>query len=263
MGTYAEVELEDSSDSAVEVVRAIFDRVDQTMSIYKPKSDISKINFAAGKETVAVDPWVTDIIQKSRIAYGKTGGAFSINVLAPGIRLGIKPAFAMPVLLDEPVPRIGDDRIQVTSSPPSVFLPVAGMGLDLGGIAKGYALDRAAEALRRMGVRRFLLSLGRQVYAADPPFGKRGWPVQIDGEDEIRYIRNESISVSRQGIMTDTGHIVDPRTGLPVSNERWVAVGASEGWIADMASKVPMVNQELVSKLKSDYPAIHWIEIHR
>lgn len=263
MGTYAEVEIENSSmaDSAVATVREIFDRVDRTMSIYKPQSDLSKINFAAGRAAVAVDPWVGDIIEKSRTAYGKTGGAFSINVLAHGIRLGIKPAFAMPSHLGESLSHIGDDSIQV--SPTLVSLPLAGMGLDLGGIAKGYALDRAAEALLRMGVRRFLLSLGRQVYAADAPFGRKGWPVQIEGEEEIRYIRNESISVSQQGVMTDTGHIVDPRTGIPVSGERWIAVSASQGWIADMASTALMVNPGLVSKLESDYPEINWIQIRR
>lgn len=263
MGTYAEVQLwEDGKGDpreAIDAVREVFDRVNRTMSVYDPASDISRANALAGIHPARVDRWLTDLVKKSKQAHAITGGAFSINILNPSIALGIKPGRGE-LRCD---PRLGDDRIEVSGLSGTLFLPDASLALDLGGIAKGYALDRAAQALRARGRSIFFVSLGRDVLAGDPPPGESGWPIQLEHEMETRWIANQSISVSRQGLMSDTGHILNPRTGRPVSAGRVAAVAARRGWVADMASTALMVDPKLSPRLRAAYADILWIQVGR
>lgn len=258
MGTFAEVRLvaadAEKGEAAIEAVRQVFDRVDRTMSVYRSSSDITRVNFAAGKESVVVDPWLAEVVEKAKQGWSVTRGAFSLNVLRAGIRLGLKPAEAMPPESPgEELSIFGDDLIEVSTKPPTVFLPRPGMGIDVGGIAKGFALDRAAQELRSRGFRAYLIDLGRSVIAGDAPPGEPGWTVMIEGENSPREISQISISVSRQGVFSDTPHIVNPSTGDPVPSTRWIAVSASDAWVADMASTALLVDPSLADTLSLRY----------
>lgn len=262
MGTWAEAKISSNDTAganlAIEAVRDVFDRIDRTMSIYRPQSDISRLNFAAGETFVAVDTWLVDLLRKSKLAHKITNGAFSIDVLAPGIALGIKPAFAMPPFEK---PQSGRDQQIIIDASGAVRVP-KNAGIDVGGIAKGYALDRAAEELTRRGFESFFLSLGRSVFAGTAPDESEGWTIIIEGEEETRTIADFSVSVSRQGLVTDTGHIVDPRTGESVRRLEWTAVAARRGWVADMASTALMVEPGLKQALKERYPSIEWVVLN-
>lgn len=262
MGTWAEVVVQAPDDTTgrrgVEGVRRVFDRVDRTLSLYRENSDLRRINRAAGEGPVAVDPWVARIVRRGRTFERMTGGAFSMNVLGPQVREGMKSSR----LRDH-----GDQSgaaagsIRVYDDPPRVHLTRPGMALDAGGIAKGFALDRAAEGLEARGIDRFLIRLGRSVMVGEAPRGDpAGWPVDLPGEPEPRRIVHQSIAVSRQP--ADTGaHLLDPRSGRPVPAGRRALVSARTGWVADAVSTALAVEPTLTRRLMRAHPSIRWIRI--
>ncbi len=126
-----------------------------------------------------------------------------------------------------------------------------GMRLDLGGIAKGYALDEAAAVLRREGIRQFLVSGGGDMVVGEPPPASKGWRVEAGVFDATNappprflLLRNTGLATSGdtfQRVEIDGirySHIVDPRTGMGLTDHGLVTVIAPSGMIADALSKV-------------------------
>ncbi len=261
MGTWAEVVLEASDDTTarqgVASVRRVFRRVDRTLSLYREDSDLRRVNRAAGRGPVAVDPWVIRVVRHGRAMQRISGGAFSMNVLGPQVKRGMKPA-RLGNRSDRPE---AGGRIRLYGEPPRVALTGKGMGLDAGGIAKGFALDRAAGALKARGIDRYLIRLGRSVMAGAPPEeDPGGWPVGLPGETEPRRIVHQSIAVSHQP--ADTGiHLLDPRTGRPVPPGRRALVSARVGWVADAAATALAIEPARVRALMRAYPSIRWTRV--
>jgi thiamine biosynthesis lipoprotein len=259
MGTFAEVildtEASERTEEAVESVRSVFDRINRTMSVYKNNSDLTRVNRWAGFRSVGVDPWVAELVAHGKEAQWVTRGAFRLSTLGEGIKRGLKPDRVNVVLGS-----YGPGSIQVRRTPSRLYLNWPGMGLDLGGIAKGYALDRAAAELRSLGFDRFLLNLGRSLAAGDPPRGQDGWTVKINGVYKPRTVRDVVLSTSRQGVRSDTDHIVTEGNST-TSPARTVTVMASRGWVSDMASTALLVNPDLEKKLRETYESIERIWI--
>jgi len=122
-----------------------------------------------------------------------------------------------------------------------------GMRLDLGGIAKGYALDEAAVVLRRQGVRRFLISGGGDMVAGEAPPEAEGWRIEVGVSDHPQApaplfvrIRNEALATSGDFFQrAEIGgrrysHIVDPATGIGLTDQSLVTVIAPTGMQADV-----------------------------
>jgi thiamine biosynthesis lipoprotein len=254
MGTYAEFQsLHDSpalNREAESVIRDVFDRVNRTMSTYDPNSDLSRLNRRAGQSALTVDPWLADLLRRGKKAARVTERAFSMDVLGYGIKYGLKPNGDTYEL-----PPHGDRWIRFPAGGDRVFLAKRGMGLDLGGIAKGFALDKAVDRVEKLGLERFLVSLGRSIYAGAPPEGSRGWPVKVAG-GTLHRMAHQYVSVSEQGIRSDTGHIIDPRSGRPVEASRRVIVFGRTGWGVDMASTALMVDPALRTRLLHQYPSL-------
>lgn len=262
MGTYAEVVLipknESDTDQRKEAfrrVRQVFDRVNRTMTVYRTNSDLNRLNRWAGHRSVSVDPWLAEVLRIGEEAHEVTDSAFTMNTLGYGIEKGLKPDLVN--VTD------GSDRgdwLRVQTLPSRAYLEFTGMGIDLGGIAKGFALDKASEVLESKGYNRYLLKLGRNLLAGDAPRGRAGWPVQIQEEDHPEPLENQSISVSRQGVRSDTGHVVDPGSGQEATFERWSAVQARKAVVADMASTVLLVDPSVKRAILRYYPSITWVK---
>lgn len=93
---------------------------------------------------------------------------------------------------------------------------VAPCKLDLGAIAKGFALDRMAEELALWGISKFLLmSSGSSILAGDPPEGEKGWAVTLGEGEHARMISFSRLALGTSGFALQPGHIIDPKTGLP------------------------------------------------
>jgi thiamine biosynthesis lipoprotein len=173
----------------------LLDRLEKELSRFIENSDISRINSLAAGESVRVSRWTMECLQIARLAHAETHGAFDISLGTGLDRL-----------------RLSDFIVRATAN---------GVRLDLGGIGKGYAVDRMAEVLREWDIHGALIHGGHSsVLAMDAPPGFDGWPLTMD--DRTLHARRRVISASgiRKG-----AHIIDPRTGQPaqVRMGAWVS----------------------------------------
>jgi FAD:protein FMN transferase len=225
------------------------DRIDRLMSHYKSDSPLSLINREAARHPVPVARELFDFISESLRYTRKTAGAFDVTV-GPLMKAwgffrgeGHMPA---PGDLSEARRHVGAGHVTLDADTTSIAFDQSGVELDLGGIAKGYAVDRAAAVLKSRGVTAALISAGGStIYAIGAPPGRLGWDVSIQDPDDSRKmartisLKNRALSVagSSEKAFTANGvryaHIMDPRTGRPVQGILSVAVLARNGTVGD------------------------------
>lgn len=220
-----------------EVANEIFeeiDRLDAQMSNYQPESEISALNRDAARRAVRVEPALFALLEDSLRYSRETDGAFDITVgplmQAWGFFRG-QGRYPSRADLAVAIERIGYRHVRLEAQRREVRFDREGVELDLGGIAKGYAVDRAVEILRENGVTAALVSSGTSsLYALGAPPGERGWRVNVRDPFEagkvgdVVWLKNYSLSASGsyEKFFTLKGrtyaHIMDPRTGRPVEN---------------------------------------------
>ncbi len=200
-------------------------------SRFRPDSLVSRINAAAGRDWVAVDAEAESLLGLCDWYHRLTGGVFDPATL-PLLALWDyhAPRAAPPSDAEVGAARARCGWSRVRREPGRILLPEAGMGLDLGGIGKEYAVDRVIEMAMQRGIRTILVNFGHDLRVlGDPPEGG-AWRIGLeDPRDPGRcwtgllardravttsgdYLRHLTISGRRYG------HILDPRTGQPVSN---------------------------------------------
>ena len=256
MATRIEILLPARFASEAERVFAIFRRVDQHMSEWKESSPLSALNRAAGRHPVHVPANLRALIARGIDLGRRTDGAFDITWAA---LWGLWDFTATPVRLPEVqaiarrIALVDYRQIIIDERAGTIYLKRPGMKIGLGAIAKGYALDRSVEYLRRIGVRRFLLSAGGQVYAGGDRHG-RPWRIGIRDPrgaagDHFAVLRVRNASVSTSGdyerFIEVKGkryhHILDPRTGRPSHGVRSATVIGKDATLADALSTALMV----------------------
>lgn len=243
-----------------EVANQVFDEIDSLdaqMSNYKAESELSQINRHAAREPMLVEPHLFDLIGEA-VAYSQeTDGAFDVSV-GPLMKVwgffrgeGRVPSRAE---LDRVRKRVGYRHILLDRAQRTIRFGVDGLELDLGGIAKGYAVDRAVEILRANGVNSALISSGRSsICALGAPPGQRAWRIHLrDPYDKDKaagdiLLKDFSLSVSGsyEKFFKLEGrtycHILDPRTGWPVEGMLMTAVLAPRGVESDATSTILFV----------------------
>jgi thiamine biosynthesis lipoprotein len=235
--------------AAAEAALDEVDRIDRLMSHYKPESPLSRLNREAARGPVAVEPELFDFIAES-LRYGRdSGGAFDITVgplmKAWGFfRGGGRVPSAQE--LGELRERVGYGHVVLDASAKTIRFDRPGVELDLGGIAKGYAVDRAVAVLRSGGVAAALVSAGGStVFGLGAPPGQAAWEVSVQDPVDpgaaaftVR-LRDRALSVAgsyeksfeRDGVTYS--HIMDPRTARPVQGVLSVAVLSATGTEGD------------------------------
>jgi thiamine biosynthesis lipoprotein len=226
--------------AAGEAALAQVERLEAQLSLYRPGSEISRVNALAARQPVRVSPPTFRLLQHARQLHHESGGAFDITV-APLVRCwgfmgggGRVPAAEE---LAEARRRVGFSHIMLDESAVTVRFDLEGVMIDLGAIGKGYAIDRAAETLREAGVTSALLHGGTStVYGIGRPPESPGWKVAIAASpDETRAratvtLEDNALSVSAiwgRSFKADGktfGHVLDPRTGQTVNNTALAAV---------------------------------------
>jgi thiamine biosynthesis lipoprotein len=258
MGTVLELTLEGleprpaarALDDLYEVAR----RLDRLLSIYQPESDISRLNRTAGQGRQRVDSEVEEILKLS-IAYSElTRGAFDVTI-GPVVELWREAVDrdAPPTALELAAARelVGPNRISVVSGD-GVSLAKEGMRLDLGGVAKGYALDRMLPLLERHGIETALLNFGQSsTWAVGAPAGSTGWRLLVrapeGGFAGLITLRDQALSVSgSQGQWVEIGgrrygHIIDPRSGEQLMRARQAVVVSQRASLAEALSLALLV----------------------
>ena len=233
------------------------DRIDRLMSHYRDDSPLSRINREAGRGAVPVDRELFDFISLA-VNYGaESDGAFDVTVgplmKAWGFFRG-EGRFPTDAELARARSATGLKHVTMNASDRTIRFDREGVEIDLGGIAKGYAVDRAVEILRREGVPAALVSAGGStIYALGKPPDRPHWTVAIQDPLDSRVLafevplQNRALSISgvsekffeMDGVRYS--HIMDPRTGRPVQGVLSVVVQAPTGTAGDAIDNVLFV----------------------
>jgi thiamine biosynthesis lipoprotein len=149
------------------------------------------------------------------------------------------------------------------------------MRLDLGGIAKGYAADEALKAVVSSGITRVLVRASGDIAVADPPPGEPGWKVGIaplaPDDPPARFVELSHAAIStsgdaRQHLVVDGrrySHIIDPRTGTPVSGRSSVSVIAPRGILADgLATAASVLGPDEALELVAKFEHVELLMVH-
>jgi FAD:protein FMN transferase len=239
--------------SAIDAVFNEFDRLESLMSTWLPGSDIERLNAAAGREAVRVSSDVVSVLETAQQASEWTGGKFDVTfgVLSGLWRFDHDQDNSIPDMREvrERLSLIDYRRLKIDRGAGTVFLERSGMRVNLGGIGKGYAVDRGIAIMRARGFRDFLIQSGGDMYAAGYRDGQP-WRIGIQdprgpgGQAFARVaVSDSTFSTSgdyerafvRGGIRYH--HIIDPTTGEPARGCRSTTVLAPQAVIADALSK--------------------------
>jgi len=241
-----------SGDSAEKAIDAAFSEIEKIASLtnfYAVDSEISRINKNAGMAATKVSPEVLELLGKALSVSEMTAGAFDITIGAvTGLYDFHKKVRPEDSTLLENISLVNFRDVRIDRSASTIFLKKKGMIIDAGGIAKGYAADKAVGILKKQGIASGLVAIAGDIKA----FGRKpdGIPWQIgvrnprgtDQDDDIMA----TLPLSDMAISTSGDyerfflvggvryhHLLDPKTGFPASGCRSVTVIANEAAFAD------------------------------
>ncbi len=256
MGTSCQVQLyARDAEAASELLEAAFDeieRVEEMLSTYRQTSEISRINAQAAAAPVTTDPETFALLERALLFASRSHGAFDVTVGRLVEAWGFfskdmhRPS---PAALERARRQTGWRQVVLDAAERTVAFRVPGLRLDLGGLGKGYGLERAARLLRGFGVRAALLEAGTSSYVAvGAPPGEAGWMIRVP--DPLDRTRTLSTVPLRDGALSTSGsyekyfelegrrfsHIMDPRTGEPVQGMVQVTVRTDSALDSDVIS---------------------------
>ena len=275
MGVSARVVLYAPDDTTARAAaRAAFARMaalEDVMSDYRPASELRRLERHPAGAWVPVSAELYAVLARALEVARASGGAFDPTVgplvalwreARRGRRLPDRAA------LDSARALVGWERLSLDSARRAVRLGRAGMRLDLGGIAKGYILQAALDALRERGVTRALLEAGGDIVAGDAPPGQPGWRVSAPsahGAVAERAARLANAAIATSGPAEQFvelagvrySHVVDPRTGLGLTNGATATVVAPDGATADaLATALTALDAGRRGALLARFPAV-------
>lgn len=262
MGTVVEITIiaKDTGEAEKAAFRSFQEvrRIEYLMSPWIKGGDVFRINQSSGIKWVNVSPETLYIIKKSVEISERSAGGFDITV-GPLVELWRRARAKGHPPSEEELKRnldlVGFRNILI-SHEGKVFLKKEGMSIDLGGIAKGYAVDRAFEVLRRLGYRDLIVNAGGDLRVGGLKFGQP-WSIGIqDPRNSEKIIAKISLA---EGAIATSGdyekyfeyqgkryhHILNPKNGMPAEGCRSVSVKAKEAILADaMATAIFVLGPE-------------------
>jgi thiamine biosynthesis lipoprotein len=239
LGTFVEVSLLDDArdgDAGVAAAFAAVDRVGALMSFHDPASELSTINRDAATRPVPVDRWTFDVLAAAADLFGRTDGRFDCAVAPVLIEEGLLPA-VVPATT-----RHGSFADVVLDAEAHTIAFRVPLCLDLGGIAKGFAVDRAIDALRRHGVARAVVNAGgdlrvlgdRAVPIHLRPLAPDALPIRIGDLADGAFAASAGVRSAAQA----PGALVDAHARRVIDEPRVYAVIAPTCLVADAMTKV-------------------------
>ena len=242
---------ESKASAAADHVAREFERLENLLSIWRPGSDVVRLNAAAGVGPVPVSRETLDVLEAARQGGDRTVGKFDITfgALADIWKFDHDQDNAVPTreAIAARLPLIDYRAVRIDRAAGTAFIERAAMRVHLGGIGKGYAIDRAVAMLRTEGFDDFLIQSGGDIYAAGTNRGQ-GWRLGIAdprGTHEAFAavsISNATFSTSgdyeRAFVKEDVRyhHLLDPDRGEPARGCRSVTIVAARALDADVLS---------------------------
>ncbi len=258
MGTRITVELwsddRDKADSAIDALLDEMRHIDESMSTYKPTSEVSLVNAQAADGRMHISKELFDLLVTANQYSELTEGAFDITYASVGymydFRKHVRPSEEQ---IGQALPAVNYRHVLLDPKTQTVRFTQKGVRIDLGGIAKGYSVDCGIEVLKARGITRAYVSAGGDSRIIGDRFGKP-WMVGIrdprKGEGEvITRIPLVDAAISTSGdyerFFDEDGvryhHIIDPRTGHSASKVRSTTIIGPSATRTDGLSKTAFV----------------------
>jgi FAD:protein FMN transferase len=253
MGTVVEIKVWSADDArARAAIGEAFDeiaRIERLMTTWRDDSDISRLNAAAGVTPVTVSPETLECIERSLEFSRRSHGAFDVTYYAlKGLwkfDQDLEPKLPDPVELKRRIKLIDYRKLVVDHGKRTLFLKEKGMAVNLGGIAKGYAVDRATAILRKRGFPDAIVQAGGDLMLSGSKSGKP-WMAGIRDPRGPRDAYFARAPVTDHAFSTAGDyerfffvdgkryhHIIDPKTGYPATRARSVTIFAPDATTAD------------------------------
>lgn len=255
MGTVLEITLHGRDPVALARARdrvfATVEHLEALLSRWRDASDIARVN-AAGGAPLELRPVVLDLLGASLRFRDLTRGSFDVTI-GPLASLWARAMERQRLPSEAEIraarARVGAGQLRIAEGRVTLS---PGATLDLGGVAKGYALDRVLPVLREERVESALLSFGQSsVWAVGAPPGAPGWTLLARAPDGgfagLMTLRDRALSVSGSlGQWTEIegrryGHVIDPRTGWPLTRRRQALVVTRNAALAEALSKALLI----------------------
>src|SRR5262245_21635193 len=261
LGTFVEIAARgtgrDRLERAIDAAFAVIERVHRLMSYHEPDSDVSRINRAIGGVPVVIHEWTVSVLKTSIDLHHHSNGLFNIAVGSHLERLGLLPPSIDPSLLTGAA---GQYAVELLPRNRARLL-VPGNTVDLGGIAKGFAVDQAVAVLRMCGVMGGVVNAGGDLFA----FGPDDHVVAI--RDPRNPARPMARTKLREAALASTAlrfdpatsdrpthcSIIDPRFGKPVTAICGASVRAPSCMMADALTKAIMISGRDASEVLKHY----------
>lgn len=217
---------------AIEAALAEIERIEQIASEWRPTSELSQLNAGAGGPMRPLSPELFELLQRSKVIAEATGGAFDPSFYSVGQLWKFDPGSVPPTPeeISAKLPLVDWRAIELDPNTGQGRLQKPGMKLGLGAIAKGYGVDRAALVLVQHGFQNHIVEGGGDTYVSGTKAGKL-WKVGIQRPDRPGSLA--AIPASDRGVVTSGdyqrffehagkryAHILDPKTGWPIPEER-------------------------------------------
>jgi thiamine biosynthesis lipoprotein len=244
MGTLVRIEIYTTSEARAKTAfRSAFARIaalDTALSDYNPGSELNRVCRSPAGAAVPVSADLFRVLAAGQRLARQTGGAFDVTIgplthLWRAARAAGSPP--TPEAIADAKARTGFTKLRLDREARTATLAQSGMQLDVGGIGKGYAADEALRVLTRLGIRRALVAMSGDLAFSNPPPGKRGW--KIATTYSTLELANGAVSTSGDTEQhLDQGsrrysHIVNPATGMGLTNSHDISVIARRGIDAD------------------------------
>ena len=287
MGTVATLTLytdEGHFLKALESVREEFARVVALADFRNPESELARLNREAAQAPFVCSAEMWELLTESRRAYEVSGGAFDISVKPLLDHWGFyrKKLKKIPPAAETAKIKAltGLSQIKFDDRRRTIHFPRRGFALDFGGIAKGYAIEKAAQKVIALGITKGIIDLGGNLrLLPEPPPGKKFYSIGIrrpSGKNggvmpEILQLKG-GCAVSSSGdyerfVLLEGrhfGHIMDPATGIPAPGERAVTAVAPTGTASDwLSTAVYLRGEKLASRLQKENSDIKLVIIEK
>ncbi len=238
MGTVVSIEIAGVSDtSSSAVLEAVWDEaeaLEKIFSRYDPAGELGRINSRTGTGPVNISPEMAEVLQRSQQINRLSGGAFDITV-APLMEIwGFFPRREGRVPSEKEIRAalklVDGSKLRLDREAATVFFEIPGARIDLGGLAKGYIVDRIAARLRRSKVESGLINAGGDIYGLGEKPGGGPWRIGVEDPrregEVIMVIELTDRAVATSGDYRNYfirgqkrySHIIDPRTGKPAES---------------------------------------------
>ncbi|MEX1139941.1 MAG: FAD:protein FMN transferase [Bacteroidota bacterium] len=253
-------------DDAINKVIVEFGRLDALLSVFNSSSQISKLNSAAGSGPMRVSREVCDILELSKEFNGKTAGVFDVTVEPLMSLWGFRGRERQSIPTDREISSaleaVGIHHLFVHPKEREVLLDHHGSSVDLGGVAVGYAVDRAVKILCASGIESAFINHAGDAYALGAPDEQPGWIAGIPHPEEPERMVHEVI-LADQAISTSAnnerfvtlddrrfGHLMDVQSGRPGALVASLTVMAPSAIQADALSTAAFCRPEILANVR-------------